>query len=104
MTQFRARCIFWFTGSLGISGLACTAEPAPPPKPPIEAAEQLFAADLDGDGEAEIIAADDGTLFWGNHTYIYKGGIHASVTVDLDGDKVDELVLGLGRLAESAHS
>ena len=83
---------YWFCCTAG-----CTLGGGRPPDSPVENSEQLFAADFDGDGSAEIVAVQEGTIYWGNHTYIYKGGIQAFVAGDLDGDGREELVLGMGR-------
>jgi hypothetical protein len=93
----RSRSLFPLGGWWALWVAGCTLGTVEPPAPPIVDSEQLFAADFDGDGSAEIIAVQDGKIYWGSHTYIYKGGIQASVTGDLDGDGREELVLGMGR-------
>ena len=92
-TQYR----LFLAGSLALASSGCTQSRAPLPRSPIQESVQVYSADLDGDGLPEILAVQDDAIYWGNHTYIYKGGIHAFTTGDLDGDGREELVLGMGR-------
>ena len=97
--------------------MAAEPPPAPPPRMPrMASVDRLLAADLDGDGVQEILAAAGNELRWGSWPagapvptwegrWEGQGALQTWLAWDLDGDGSDEVVAatGVGRGFASAR-
>jgi hypothetical protein len=94
-----ARTLPWFAGSL----CACTPGPSPVPARPsstpaaaLEVAESVGAADLDGDGNDELVLVHGGVARWQGRETLLGGHLQVVARCDLDGDGHETLLLGTG--------
>lgn len=59
-------------------------------------ADAVAAADLNGDGNDELVLVHQGVATWDAHSVELGGGLQATARGDIDGDGVEELLLGTG--------
>ncbi|MEC8191622.1 MAG: VCBS repeat-containing protein [Myxococcota bacterium] len=71
----------------------CGPQTPDPPAAPVENADAVMAADLNGDGNQELIALHGGHLHWLGRKEPFDAGLAAHTVADIDADGRDELIV-----------